>query len=181
MDFKTFLDSKGVTAYRLAKATGVPYSCISDLCLGKTTTKNLTLEKACAIAGFLSVEPSKLLDFQPDDIPFRYFRNDLLSRLKRLGSQEFIAEVFRKKQVDYYYKNGNLSKALYTIALLDYLGCNPDRYPKIRASKLNAPFFVGGRSDRFSSLSEAEKAMGVPIIPEFAKYNIIEVNIHDVA
>ena len=174
--------SKNITAYRLAKEAGVSYSCVSDLCLGKTATKNLTLEKACRIADYLGIEPASLLELRTVDcVPFRYFRNDLLSSLKRLGDDAFSDEVVRKRLVDYYHKNQDLPKALYLLALLEHLGRRGKKYAKISALRLKKPFFVGGKPDMFSSLAEAEKAMGAPVIAEFAKYNIVEVSIRDVA
>ena len=184
MEFKTCLESKGLTAYRLSKETGIPYSCIADLCTNKTATKNLTLEKACAIAAVLGLQPVDLLSLKPDlGLPLRYFRNNVLHHLKAVGDEEFIEEVLRKREIDMYYKNGDLAKALYVLALVDYLcivhrrDICQTRYNFIRKTRLDKPCFVGGNSIGFKSIEDAEKALGIPIIPEFAKYNIIEVDI----
>ena len=188
MEFKTCLESRGLTAYRLSKETGIPYSCIADLCTNKTATKNLTLEKACAIAAALGLQPVDLLSLKPDlGLPLRYFRNNVLHHLKAVGDEGFIEEVIRKREIYIHYKNGDLPKALYLLALIDHL-CIVNgwdvfqaRYNSIRKMRLDEPCFVGGKSISFKSIEDAERALGRPIIPEFAKYNIIEVDIGNVA
>ena len=186
MDFQGFITNKGFTAYQIAKGAGVPYSCVSDLCLNKTATKNLTLEKACKIAAYLGVDPEDLLELKlEDNTPFRYFRNTILSELKRSGKTKFLNDLMRGKRIDYYYKNEEFPKAFYLLSLFDILNdpdnANHGRYSKIRSQKLDCPFFVGGQPDMFATIIEAEQAMGRKVIPEFARHNIIEVDIYDVA
>ncbi len=188
MEFKELLTKKEISAYALAKEAGVPYSCVADLCTGKTATKNLSLEKACAIAKVLKIEPTELLALShKDNVPFRYFRSNTLHELKRVGDNKFVSEVIRKRDIDYWNKNGELAKALYLLALIDHLclvngkPVYDKRFNALRRKKLDNPFFVGGKSNMFPSITEAEKAMGRIAMPDFAKYNIIEVDVRDVA
>ena len=188
MNFKEYLSKTGISAYRLAKMANVAYSCIADLCLNKTTTRNLTLEKACRISSALGITPEKLLEFKTEtDLPMRYFRNNVLHDLKRMGNESFINKTLRKREIDGYYKNGDMPKALYLLALIDYLCLLTNRpiytkrYNQLRKLCLDKPCFVGSDLIHYASIEEAEKALGKAVIPEFAKYNIIETNINDIA
>lgn len=188
MDFKEYLNKTGISAYRLAKLADVPYSCIADLCLNRTVTKNLTLEKACRISFALGITPEKLLELKSEtNLPMRYFRNNVLHDLKQMGNSAFINEIVRRREIDGYYKNGDIPKALYLLALVDYLclltnrPIYTNRYNQLRKKRLDKPCFVGSDFIQFSSISEAEKALGKTVIPEFAKYNVIEVDIYDIA
>ena len=188
MDFKGFLDKAGMSAYRLAKLANVPYSCIADLCLNKTVTRNLTLEKACRISFALGIRPEKLLELKAEtNLPMRYFRNNILHDLKQMGNNAFVDEILRRREIDGHYKNGDMAKALYLLALVDYL-CTlanhpiyKKRYNQLRKLRLDKPCFVGSDIIQYNSIEEAEKSLGKAVIPEFAKYNIIETNIKDIA
>lgn len=164
------------------------YSCIADLCLNKTVTRNLTLEKACRISFALETTPEKLLELEAEtNLPMRYFRNNVLHDLKQMGNSAFINEIVRRREIDGYYKNGDIPKALYLLALVDYI-CTltnhpiyEKRYNQLGKLRLDKPCFVGSDIIRYDSIEEAEKSLGKAVIPEFAKYNIIETNIQDVA
>ena len=89
--------------------------------------------------------------------------------------------------IDYYYKNNGVDRALYLLALIDYLSrinnkdINKSRYNALRQLKLDKPLFVGGDSLSFDSVEQAEKELDITVIPEFKKYNIIEENVFNVA
>ena len=188
MEFREYLNQRKMSAYRLCNKSGVPYSCISDLCLNKTTTRNLSLGNACKIADALGIRPEELLDYkQENNTPLRYFRNNLLHELKRLGDALFVDEMIRRREIDVYFKSGDTAKALYLLALVDYLCVSLNRqiyrkrYNRLRGLRLDTLRFVGGETMTFRSIEDAEKKLGRPVIAEFAKYNIIEVDIRDVA
>ena len=120
-------------------------------------------------------------------IDFRYFRNNLLSELKRNDQVSFIESIIEKREIDYYYKNNGKEYALYLLALIDYL-CRINkipvytkRYNDLRKEKLEKPFFVGGNSLSFTTIEEAEQSLQITIIPEFKRFNIIENDIFNVA
>ncbi|MBO4667825.1 MAG: helix-turn-helix transcriptional regulator [Bacilli bacterium] len=122
-----------------------------------------------------------------DLVPFRYFRNNTLHELKRLGPINFIHRLLEEKTIDFYWKRNDKEKALYLLALLDYLfrinnlSSDTRKYEYLRNIKMPTPLFVGGDSISFNSIEEAEHQMRITVIPEFKKFNIIEEDIFNVA
>ena len=188
MNFKELLIDKKITGYALSKNTGIPYTTISDLINGKTVIQNVSLKHALAIADCLNIDILELSKIETVPfVEFRYFRNNVLHDLKRLGFKDFIYKIIKEKQIDYYYKNNGKEYAYYLLALMDYL-CNKNDFPKyekryngFRKEHLDSPFFVGSNIIQFSSIDEAEKELKIQTIPEFRKYNIIEGDVFNVA
>ena len=188
MNFKELLAKKKVTGYELAKNTGIPYMTINDLINGRTIIQNVSLKHALAISDFLNIdiqELNKLDTIKP--IEFRYFRNNLLSDLKRNKPLDFAKKIISNKEIDYYYKNNSKEYAYYLLALVDYIFRIENeeiyikRYNKLRKEKLNHPFFVGSKLVGFNTIEEAEKKLNIQVIPEFKHFNIIESNIFNIA
>lgn len=188
MTLKQLLEGKNITVYKLAKATGIPYATLSDVLNYKTNIKNMSLAHALAISDYLKIDVRELASFDgPELIDFRYFRNNVLNDLKRKGYQTFVKDVFSSKEIDYYYKNNGVDRALYLLALVDYLIrihqiSKPSlRYNDLRKIKLKAPLFVGSDIVFFNSVSEAEKELNIKVLPEFKRHNIIEEDVLNVA
>lgn len=188
MTFKQLINSKNISSYKLAKDTKIPYMTISDLLNCKTNIKNISLKHALVLADYLGINIRSLASLESAPlVGFRYFRNNTLSDLKRRGHESFINYIFSSKAIDYYYKNDGLDRALYLLALVDYLyriddkPINTTRYNKLRKLKLEKPLFVGGDSISFNTIEEAEKELGFKAINEFKKYNIIEEDVFNVA
>lgn len=188
MTLKQLLKNKNITAYNLAKETRIPYSTICDLVNGKTSITNLSLKYGLAIADYLKMDPRKLLELTTVElIDFRYFRNNLLHDLKRTDPKVFVNRLISRKEIDFCVKNNGLDRALYILALIDYLSkqyeinINPNRYSSLRKKKLKKPLFPGSDLVRFDSIEEAEEKLGIKVIPEFKAFNIIEEDIWNVA
>ena len=188
MDLRTFLKDKNITGYGLSKGTSIPYTTINDLINGKTKVSNISLKYAVSIADYLHLEIHELLKLDNVEFEdFRYFRNNTLHELKREGNTLFVEKVIKDKRIDYYYKHDGIEYALYLLALLDYL-CRIDnksiyerRYNTLRKEKLKNTFYIGSDLIHFESIEDAEKELGIKVIPEFKKYNIIEENVFNVA
>ena len=60
--FRDLLKRKSITAYRLAKQSGVPYTTVSDLCCGKTKIEKCTAETVYRIAKALDMTVEELLE-----------------------------------------------------------------------------------------------------------------------
>ena len=56
------MEKKGITKYRLAKNSGVPYTTISDICNGKTQLEKCSAETVYRIAKELNVSMEYLLE-----------------------------------------------------------------------------------------------------------------------
>ena len=188
MTFKELLKEKQITGYALSKNTGIPYTTINDLINGKTIIQNISLKHALLIADYLKVKIEDLAILDKDVlIDFLYFRNNTLHELKRKGYIEFIRSVVARKDIDYYYKNNGKKYAYYLLALIDYLSkingakVYQKRYNDYRKEKLEKPFFVGSDLITYKTVEEAEKDLGIKVIPEFKKFNIIEEDVFNVA
>ena len=188
MKFKELLNRKNITGYALSKATGIPYTTINDLINGRTVIQNVSLKNAILLSDCLEID---LITFSKletiDFIDFRYFRNNILHELKRLGPEKLFYLITREKQIDFYYKNNGKEYAYYLLALIDYLSRKYDipkysrRYNELRKETLDKPFFVGSSIVKFESIKEAEEKLKIEVIPEFKKFNIIEEDIFNVA
>lgn len=188
MKFKDLLESKKCTGYELAKNTAIPYSTINDLINGRTIIQNISLKHALAISDYLNVDIRDLNKLENDaPIEFRYFRNNLLSDLKRNDPVVFANKIIKDKEIDYYYKNNAKPYAYYLLALIDFiyrknnLPIFDKRYNLLRQEKLNKPFFVGSKIVSFETIEEAENELRIQIIPEFRRFNIIEEDVFNVA
>ena len=188
MNFRDLLIEKNMSGYYLSKLTKIPYTTICDLMNGKTNVKNISLKHAISIADCLDVDVRFLAGLDnPNFIDFRYFRNEYLNDLKREGFEEFVAKIIKSKVIDYYYKNDGKDRALYLLALIDYLArvnnqpIHKERYNQLRKQKLAEPLFVGSDLIKFKSVEEAERELKIEIIPEFKNMNIIEEDVFDVA
>ena len=188
MKFKELLNNKNITGYALSKATRIPYTTINDLINGRTIIQNISLKHAILISDYLEIDLITLSKIETVDfIDFRYFRNNILQELKRLGPKDFFHLTIREKQVDYYYKNNGKEYAYYLLALIDYLSRKygipkyNKRYNDLRKEKLQNPFFVGSQIITFNTIEEAEEKLKIQVIPEFKKFNIIEEDVFNVA
>ena len=134
------------------------------------------------------MDPGKLLELTTVElIDFRYFRNNVLHDLKRTDPQTFVNRLISRKEIDFCMKNNGLDRALYLLALIDYL-CkeynlivNHNRYSSLRKEKLSKPLFPGSDLIHFDSIEQAEKELGITVIPEFKAFNIIEEDVWNVA
>lgn len=188
MTLKELLNHKNISGYSLSKGTGISYTTICDLINGKTNINNIALKHAILIADFLNIDVKELANLSTIDlVDFRYFRNSILSTLKRLGCERFVESIVNSKEIDFYYKNNGLDRALYLLATIDYLNrinnkpVYSNRYNKLRKKRLEKVFFPGSDLIKFESIDDAEKKLGIRVIPEFGQFNIIEEDIFNVA
>ena len=143
MTLKELLNHKNISGYSLSKGTGISYTTICDLINGKTNINNIALKHAILIADFLNIDVKELAKLSTIElVDFRYFRNSILSTLKRLGYKRFVESIVNSKEIDFYYKNNGLDRALYLLATIDYLNrinnkpVYSNRYNKLRKKRL---------------------------------------------
>ena len=186
--FRELLEKKKITAYRLAKTSGVPYATISDLCCGKTKIEKCTAETVFRIAKALDMTMEELVEKRMHHRhSFDWFRSETCHKVKRLGDVDFLIETLSGNEIETYYEREWYPEAFYLLAMVDYLSRENDvpmcnKYDWLRRMKLDRPVYPSGiliqaevlKDDKILELAR-EKA-----IPEFARYNIMEGEIRDV-
>lgn len=189
MLIKKFMDKKGLSIYRLAELSGVPYSTVSDICRGKTKIENCSAKTVYNLARVLDTSVEELVsDVVVERPDFENFKSFICQQVKTQGDFNFILDIIRRDLIQIYFNRGWEAECLYLIAMIDYL-CRVNNFPKInhfdkfRHYKLKnillplsvlVEYSVSGDK---SILREAVENA----IPEFMAFNIIEGEIRGVA
>lgn len=87
MGINDMMRSKGMTKYRLAKVSGVPYATINDLCNGKSNINKCSAETLYKIARTLDVTMETILEADAIEKSYEYglpqYLQDDLDNFKR--------------------------------------------------------------------------------------------------
>ena len=96
MRFFELLEAHQMSAYKLAKMTGIPYTTIFDLVHYRTLPKNISLDHALKIADALDIDVKELVKI--DGAPmtkFDFFRSQLIMNIKSYGPNKFVNRVVK--------------------------------------------------------------------------------------
>lgn len=189
MNISYLISEKNISKYKLAKDTSIPYSTISDICNGKTTLENCNAKTVFELSRYFNYSMEDLLY---KDIDIRYdfeaFKSNVRHKLKEKGYKQFILCVLKEDKVTDYYNRKWYPEALYLLAMLDYISrinnvplCT--KYNKLRTAKLDRIIYPA------SVIAEAEVMKNTSVlsdsfvnsIPEFARFNIAENEVFDIA
>ena len=189
MNISYLINEKGISKYRLAKETNIPYSTISDICTGKTTLENCNAKTVYELSKYFNC-PMEDLIYKETEMryDFEAFKSNIRHELKEKGYKEFIVSVLKEDRITYYNNKSWYAEALYLLAMLDYL-CRINsiplctKYNKLRKAKLSEIIYPA------SVISQAEVMQDNSIIsesvsksiPEFINFNIVESEVFDVA
>lgn len=188
MKITKLMEIKGMTSYRLAKISGIPYSTVNDICNERARLEKCSAETVFKISKALGVSMESLvepcLDRRPD---FELFKSSVCHRLKELGDTEFIISLLEEDEIQKYYEKRWIPEALYLLAMLDYVSRENNvplctKYDNIRSLKLKQVLFPAGImiSAKFSKSNEILKAAVDEAIPEFLRFNIVESEVRNV-
>ena len=188
MTIKEKLKEKNMTIYRLAKASGLPYATVNDICSGKAKLEKCSAETIYRIAHALDVSMEDLL--APCFLrrsSFENFKSAVCHRLKELGDIDFIVNTLESQDIRTYYERKWYPESLYLLAMLDYISREngvplDSEYDDLRQCRLEKPVYpaslramsVAAKSD--AALKEAANTA----IPEFMRFNIIESEVRNV-
>ena len=174
--------------YRLAKASSVPYTTVSDLCSGKTRIEKCSAETLYRLAKALDMTMEAMVADQM--IPrcgFDLFKSNVCHRLKEMGDLQFLEETLEQDEIRTYYDRGWYPESLYLLAMVDYLSrVNgiplASDYDELRKVRLDIPIYPAGilAMDAATSSDEARKRAYADAIPEFRRFNIIESEVRNV-
>jgi len=179
---------KQFTQYRLAKASGVPYTTVHDICSGKAKIEKCSAETVYKIAKVLDISVERLLEpYLEKRGSFELFKSNICHRLKELGDIAFIMDVLEQNSIRSYYDKEWYAESFYLLAMLDYLSringiplCS--EYQDLRRCSLQETIYPSSvvafslveKSDR--PKEDARKSS----IPEFLHYNIVENEVRNV-
>lgn len=179
------LTDNKLSLYKLSQQTLVPYSTLTDIRSGKAKLENCSVKVVKRIADAFRLSVNELLDYAED---FEIFRCNTLHHLKYSQRDElcFLNELLSSERIEYYFKMHSYSKALYLLALADYL-CDKHhvkrvtKYEPLRKLKLKKLLMSNDlllikrvvSEERFSEIISS-------MMPEFLKYNIVEDDLYNV-
>lgn len=188
MTIREILEERGITVYRLAKTSGVPYATVNDICNNKAQLEKCSAETVYKIANALDVSMEELL--APcflERSSFESFKSFVCHKLKEAGDIGFIIDTLESRDIRKNYERKWYPECFYLLAMLDYISREngvplASEYDDLRQYKLEAPVYP-------SSLRAISAAAGndrileeaaLSAIPEFMKYNIVESEIRNV-
>ena len=188
MDINTILAQKGLTKYRLAKASGIPQTTVTDICSGKAKIQNCTGETIYKLAKILDVSMESLVANSIEHrAAFETFKSNVCHAVKDMGDLDFLITTLESDKIRELYERKWYAESLYLLAMTDYLSRENGfplcaDYDDIRQTKLQKTIFPAGvlalcavyKNDEPKSESLREA------IPEFLRHNIVEAEVRNV-
>lgn len=185
---KQILKKRNISVYKCSKLSGIPYTTLHELITSKSKFENCSIKTINKLATTLNIPISELIESELEyRMPFEEFKSELCHRLKMLGQINFIKNILLNDSISNYYNKGWYAEALYSLACLDYISKLNNiplakEYNAYRNKKLKKTIFPRD-TILISKLTKNENEKNNIIkraIPEFLKYNIIEININNV-
>ena len=188
MELIEILEKKKMSKYRLAKASGIPYSTLSDILNGKTELKKCSAETVYRLAKELGVSMEELLASSLEyRCSFDNFKSNVCHKLKAQGDIDFLIDVLERDDILKYYNRKWYPESLYLLAMVDYLSRVNDvplctKYDSLRKAKLSQTVYpssvialaIAMKSNEPKRQAEKES------IPEFMRFNIVESEVRNV-
>ena len=194
MNINEILLRRGMTKYRLAKASGVPHTTINDICSGKTRIEKCSAETLYKLAKPLGTSMEALLEDGMNGgakleyrSTFDVYKSNVCHQVKDMGDLDFIIHTLKSEQIRKYYAKKWYPECFYLLAMVDYLSrenCLPvsREYDDIRSKKLAVPLYplsvIMADAATNSSHWKAESIRDA--IPEFLRFNIVESEVRNV-
>ncbi|MDW7655798.1 MAG: helix-turn-helix transcriptional regulator [Bacillota bacterium] len=194
MSVSEILLRRGMTKYKLAKASGVPHTTINDICSGKTRIEKCSAETLYKLSKPLGIIMEALIeDGMKGGAKLEYrstfdvFKSNVCHQVKDMGDLDFIIHTLESEQIRKYFTMKWYPECLYLLAMVDYLSrenCLPisQEYNDIRSYKLAEPLYplsvIMADTATNSSHWKAESIRDA--IPEFMRFNIVESEVRNV-
>lgn len=191
MDIFTRIKQGNWTAYRLSKQSGIPLTTVADFLSRKSDPYKLSFKTAKKLADVLGLSLDELyheIDAAELNRSYDVLRSDICHALKEQGDVAFLQALFSSDEIEQLYKRRLYFHCYYLLGLADYLCRIHDlplakEYEEIRTKKLRDPVVPIGLKilkeidPKNPKISAAESKA----IPEFARFNIYEGDVRDVA
>jgi transcriptional regulator with XRE-family HTH domain len=177
-----------MTKYKLSKASGVPFSTVSDIAAGKTNIKYCTGETLYKLAKTLDVTIEALLtDSMEYRQSFETYKSNICHMVKDMGDINFIIETLESNKIRKLYQKQWYPESLYLLAMVDYLSRENDlpvcnEYNDIRSTRLREPIFPSSviAMSAFNHSDQPKQNSYAQAIPEFKRFNIVESEVRNV-
>lgn len=192
MEINQFLDKQGITKYKLAKQSGVPYTTVNDICSGKARMEKCSAETIYKIAKTLKVTMEELVadlieGGETMRSSFETYKSNVCHRVKDMGDIEFIIHTLETNEIRKLYDKKWYPECLYLLAMVDYLSRENEipvcaNYDDIRAQRLEQIIFPVSVIMAASAMKNEEiKSESLNAsIPEFRRFNIVESEVRNV-
>lgn len=186
MTLKKILEEKNMSIYRLAKMTGISYTCLNELANGKRLISEVSSGNLRRIADALEMRMDLLYDdlIGIDIVKFENFKSNVCHKLKEMGAEEFLIDLISNETVEKYWNQNQKLAAMYLVGMADFL-CKKKKLPQnnaydmYRSFKLSEPLYPMSLSVHFKNTDEKPE-IPKDAIPEFLKFNIVEGDVFNV-
>ena len=188
MMINELMEQRGMTKYRLAKDSGIPYTTVNDICSGRAQLEKCSAETIYKISKVLHITMESLLEpcFARRS-SFELFKSHVCHQVKGLGDIDFMIETLEQDDIRKYYRLKWYPECLYLLAMLDYISrensiplCS--QYDDLRKCRLQETIYPAG----IQAVAAAAKDNRIKedackeAIPEFLRFNIVESEVRDV-
>ena len=188
MRINDLLEQKNISKYRLSKISGVPFTTVSEITIGKSKIKNCTGETLYRLANALDVTIEDLLaDSMEYRSSFETFKSNVCHMVKDMGDIDFIINTLESNKIRKLYQKKWYPESLYLLAMVDYLSRENGLpvcadYDDIRAARLRKPIYPASviAMSAFSRSEQPKHESFAEAIPEFIRFNIVEGEVRNV-
>lgn len=193
MYMSELLEKKNMSRYRLSKESGVAQTTIADICSGKARIEKCSADTLYRIAKTLGVTMESLIEeemeaqAQPHRTSFDVYKSNVCHLVKDKGDIDFIIDVLTNDEVRKLYERKWYAECFYLLAMTDYLSRENEiplctKYNDIRSRKMKEMLYPASvvLMDKAMKTDTNRKESIRKAIPEFLKYNIVEVDVRNV-
>ena len=193
MYLSELLEKKNMSRYRLSKESGVAQATIADICSGKARIEKCSADTLYRIAKTLGVTMESLIEeemeaqMQHHRTPFEVYKSNVCHLVKEKGDIDFIMDILTNDEVRKLYERKWYAECFYLLAMTDYLSRENEiplctRYDDIRSGKMKEILYPASvvLMDEVMKTDTNRKESLRKAIPEFLKYNIVEVEVRHV-
>lgn len=193
MYMSELLEKKNMSRYRLSKESGVAQSTIADICSGKARIEKCSADTLYRIAKTLGVTMESLIEkemeaqAQHHRTSFDVYKSNVCHLVKDKGDIDFIMDVLTNDEVRKLYERKWYAECFYLLAMTDYLSRENEiplctKYNDIRSRKMKEVLYPASvvLMDKAMKTDTNRKESIRKAIPEFLKYNIVEVEVRNV-
>lgn len=182
------LKNNNMSIYQCAKASGIPYTTLSEIVRGKTKIEKCSGETLYRLAMTLNVSMEALIsDSIENRLDFEVFKSNVCHRIKDMGEIDFIVKELQNDNIMRYWNKKWYAESFYLLACVDYLSrineipiCT--KYDIIRNQSLKNTLYprdiiMSAKLNKSLNLKYEAKSQA---IPEFLRFNIVESEIRNV-